>query len=233
VSNGGVISINTATLEPKAHVLTVAYERAGINKSTSVNFRVVSASMPQVDVKASVARVLDRRPPVQITAINAAGGGNHPVYNFSKNLAMTDLLQPESENNELVVPATLLTVGANEIYVQMRTSDSCYSKATDMDSVTVTLSGSGFLADPDYPDQPIGIRPNPFRDILQLTGLRSEKSYTVLIYNSSGRKVFGQSFKGNAGYEINLAILSAGTYWIRLHDDTKNIFMGVKMMIKG
>jgi len=81
-------------------------------------------------------------------------------------------------NPSVTVGVATLTVGWNVFYVRMRTSDSCTTVSTAMDSVSVVLNepgGSGRMIDLDNPGQPIIAGPNPVRGRLSIYGLMSQE----------------------------------------------------------
>jgi len=226
------ISIPINTLSPGSHHLEVKYSNATESKTLAKDFNVVAAVTPDVNVSADVTTVTDLIH-ATLTASNIAGGGSAPLFTFGKDKNMTAslLLQAESSSNIIDLDPSNLTVGANRIYVRMRTSESCYASAIAIDSIDITKSTTTAVIDIDFPDSKIYVYPIPFTGTFYIKGLQMSKSYFISLVNSMGQSVFQKRVQHSG--EINITNdSSSGNYWLTIYDETKRRLLGVIAVVK-
>lgn len=229
---------STITLQPAAiaagnHTIVVAFTNASGSNSTTINFFVTQASTPDVNLSANPVSVVNNTDPVIITATNASGGGTSPKYVFAKDKAFTDILQAESNNNVLTLQNSALVAGANKVFVQMKTSDTCFISQTATDSMSIVKnSNTRGISDADFPNQLINAYPNPFGSRITVNGLQPAKAYSVIISNAAGAQVHKQQISNSSGVQITTAALRAGKYWLSVYDVAKNKLIGSFLLVK-
>jgi hypothetical protein len=170
--------------------------------------------------------------PVIITATNKSGGGTSPTYTFAKDRNLINILQPEGTSNFLNIDPTSLNMGVNQIYVRMKTSDSCYAFQTNTDSIQIVKNSTTGIIDLDFPNQTITNFPNPSSQYMTITGINSSKTYLFIIRNELGENV-NQVQVGSAN-TTNLYIgnLKSDNYWLTVFDYNKNKLIGTIPFIK-
>jgi hypothetical protein len=224
-------SITINTLSVGSHHIEVKYTNASESKTTTKDFAIVSAETPDVNVTASVTTVTNSTP-VTITAINATGGGTAPLFTFGKDQNMNNIWQAESANNTSILDPSNLVTGQNEIYVRMRTSATCYTTATNTDSIAITKQVATGIRDIDYPNQEISVHPNPFNKSFELNGLQIFKSYSMSLTNLTGQTIFQRDIRNNTSFLFNGPV-PPGNYWLILYDRTKMHLLGIIPLIKN
>lgn len=220
-------SFNVSILGAGNHTAEVTFTNPSGTKTTTVNFSVTALVTPDVNVTATA-----NANPVVITATNASGGGQTPLYTFARNRTFTDLLQAEGTAATLTVPQDAFRLGENWIYVRMKTSSTCASQQTAIDSVKITRFGSRGLVDPDYPGQTITSSPNPFHNQLNVFGLSADKSYTLILYSQQGKIVRKVKVVGRTVAMVQVPGLSAGSYLLSIYDETKKRLIGTISLVK-
>ncbi|HYF29924.1 MAG TPA: T9SS type A sorting domain-containing protein [Chitinophagaceae bacterium] len=223
---------NPSTLSIGAHVLEVTFANMTATRTTTVNFTVSALATPDVNVTASISTVMNTNDMVIITASNAAGGGNTPLYTFALTRDFTHIIQPEGQSNTYTIAASSLRLGNNWIYVKMKTSATCYTQQTALDSVMIIKSTSIGLTDPDNPAQRIGCTPNPFRSQLIVSGLMASKRYSITVYNMQGRQVHTSSVTNRSITSIRFSGQPAGVYQVSIYDETKGRMIGTAQVVK-
>ncbi len=134
VAADSTFSFDVVTLPAGTHTIQVVYTNGGGSKTTTINFISSITVTPEVIISANVTTIINSNP-VLITASNAAGGGNAPLFTFAKDRDFSLILQAEGSNNVFFLDPAVLVGGDNWIYGRMRTSDSCYTSQTSMDSI--------------------------------------------------------------------------------------------------
>src|SRR5262249_52079823 len=156
------------------------------------------------------------------TATNQGGGGSNPLYLFARGRGLDTVLQAEGAQNTLTIDPSTLRIGNNEIYVRMKTSDTCYTQQTGIDSILLTRSTVTGITDVEFPGQVINATPNPFNDLLIVTGLQTIKTYSLSLVNASGQTIMTQRVEGQSSYIMHLAIPAKGMYYLRVFDETRH-----------
>lgn len=223
---------SVATLGAGNHAAEVTFSNLSGTRTTRVDFSIVAPVTPDVNVTASVRNVSSLTEPVVITAANAAGGGQSPTFTFAGNRTFTDIIQAEGAYATLTLTPAALRLGENRLYVRMKTSSSCYTQQTAIDSVSITRYGSKGLVDADYPDQIISCNPNPFRGQLQVYGLSAGKTYTLLLYNQQGKVMRNARVSGRTLATLAVQGLTAGGYLLSVYDETKKTLIGTLAVMK-
>jgi hypothetical protein len=221
---------NPSTLAAGNHVADVTYANTSGTKTTTINFTISATVTPDVNLSANSTNVITT--PAVITAANASGGGTAPLYTFASDRSFTRILQAESANASLSVNPSSLKLGDSKIYVRMKTSLSCYTAQTAIDSIVITKFGATGLVDPDFPGQTISANPNPFRDQLVVYGLNVSKSYTIILYNQQGHLISKTRVTGRTSQTWNVPALQSGAYMLRIYDETKKRVIGTIEVVK-
>ena len=217
---------------PGTHGILVKFTNSSGADSTLYNFNITAAVVPDVNVSANITSVVNLTDPVIITASNADGGGVAPKYTFAKDKAITNILQAEGSAASLTIQPNTLKVGPNWIYVRMKTSDTCYTSQTNIDSIDIERSPITGLTDVDFPNQVINVYPNPFRNSTTISGLNAGKTYTITINNSAGQKMYSQQISSSRSAVINKPGLQSGKYWLSIYDFKKHTLIGTVSLFK-
>jgi hypothetical protein len=218
-------SFDVSALAAGAHVIEVTYTAGAQSKTTTANFTVVAAVTPDFDITALIVQVVSSNP-VSIGVVNITGGGTAPAFTFALDRNFTNLLQAEGSNTNITFDPAVLKLGANKLYVRMKTSATCFTQQTVIDSVTITKYGASGFVDPDYPMQRISANPNPFNSRLMVHGINAAKAYTLIIHNHQGKKVFQRRVAGVSLATLHVPALPAGIYTLSVYDETKGQLIG-------
>ena len=232
VAADSTFSINPSSIAAGSHMVIIAFTNAGGATKDTLNFSITQAVTPDVNVSASTYLVTSLADNLVITAVNAAGGGTSPLYTFAKDRAISNILQAESAANTLTMAPTTLAVGSNWIYVRMKTSSSCYTVQTNIDSVKIDRSSITGLVDIDNPGQVITIYPNPFVQTINISGLSASKTYSIRISDAAGQELYRQQVGNSTHITINNALFQSGNYWLRIYDVKKKRLIGASLLLK-
>jgi hypothetical protein len=225
-------SFNVSSLTVGAHAVQLSYSNAIGSVVLTDSFQVTAAVTPDVKIFSNVSTATGLVDPVIITATNVSGGGAAPLYTFAGDRNMSTVLQSEGTANTLTISPVTLAIGNNWIYVRMRTSDSCYTVQTSLDSVQVVRNTVSGIIDPDFPAQPINIFPNPFVQSIVIDGLSVTKTYLLTIHNAIGETVYQQQVSNGTAVTLNQPALPTGSYWLSIYDVRKNKLIGVTPVFK-
>jgi hypothetical protein len=222
----GAVQFRIDTLSPGKHGLKVMYSVNTLTTTAVDSFMVVAAVTPKVGVQASTTSITSLSVPVTVTASNTQGGGAAPSYTFARNNTFTQIAQAESSNAILTIDPSTLALGNNWIYVRMKTSDTCYTAATGIDSILLKRDMTTGIIDPDNPRNIIDVYPNPFDQQIVIRGLSRSKSYHLVLLNASGQTMYSKTFSNTTTEYIRGLNLVTGLYWINLYDRAKNRKLG-------
>ncbi len=225
-------SFNTNNLLTGTHNISLMDSNATITQTVSYTFTVVSPVTPVVTLSSNISSVTSGSNPVIITATNTGGGGAMPTYTFASDPSITRILQTEGNSNSLSLNTSTLNVGSNEIYVRMKTSDTCFTSQTAIDSLQITRNTINGITDPDFPNQTINSYPNPFSQSISINGLSDSKTYVVIIYNVSGEIVYQQQISNKTNVVVNTNFLTSGTYLLSIYGYNKNNLIGTMHVLK-
>jgi uncharacterized repeat protein (TIGR01451 family) len=224
---GAGVVLTPAQLTAGNNTFTIGYTNAAGESRAQYPFTITPASTPVVTVAADNTVVGNLSAPVLLTATSKSGGGFRPLFIFAKDRNFTNLVQAESSANTVSLQSSALAVGENWYYVRMKTSDSCFTKATAVDSIKLTRKATaGGFTDPDNPGVEIIGYPNPVTRQMTLTGLSDQKSYEIAIYNSIGVRVQTFIVTGTQTRILSTAAWPAGNYWIGITDIGRNTRLG-------
>jgi uncharacterized repeat protein (TIGR01451 family) len=232
VAADSTFSFTPSALAAGNHSVVITFTNASGTKNNTVNFNITQAVNPDVNVSANITNVINLADNVVITAANAAGGGTTPLYSFAKDKAFVNIMQVEGASNTLTIAPNNLLIGANWIYVRMKTSDACYAAQTNIDSIKIDRSSVTGLRDVDNPSQIINVYPNPFKQLININGLSTGKTYTITINNLNGQQVYSQQISNRSSFGINKTMLPGGSYWITIFDVKKKRIIGTVPLIK-
>jgi hypothetical protein len=232
IAADSTISFNVSAIGTGTHQLLILFSNGIVNDSLKITFNITAAATPDVNLSSNITTVTNLTDLVTITATNAAGGGTAPKYTFAKDKAISTILQAESSSNTFTMQPNTLTVGSNWMYVRMKTSDSCFTTQTNIDSIDIERSAVTGLTDIDFPGQLINVYPNPFNNVININGLNAAKTYTVIIANAPGQKVYNRQIANSNTLSINNGHLQAGRYWLSIYDVKKHSLLGTIPLIK-
>ena len=222
-----IFNLQPSQLHTGENTLQIAYNNEAGESSAAYTFNVVTPSDPAVSIAANKTTVTDATDQVMVTATNRGGGGDHPLYTFSKDRTFSSTLQAESAANTASVAATDLANGENWIYVRMKTSDTCYTHASVSDSIRITRQTATGIIDPDAPSTIINNYPNPFTTSIIFTGLLPAKTYQLDVYNTLGQLVTVKMISGLSSDVLYTSGWAHGSYWIKITDVRRHRQLGV------
>jgi hypothetical protein len=232
IAADSTFSFDVSTLTAGSHSIIVLYSNSTASDSVTTNFTVTAAAIPEVNVSANITNITSLANPVVVTATNAAGGGTTPLYTFASDRSFNTILQTEGNNNTLNInPATLL-VGDNWIYVRMKTSLSCYTTQTNVDSILLKRDAITGIMDVDDPSRVINIYPNPFNKQINIKGLNPTKSYEITIVDINGKQIFRKQVQNSAQVSLPLKVYNAGIFVLNLYDHRKQQLIGSVRLMK-
>jgi uncharacterized repeat protein (TIGR01451 family) len=215
VSAAGTITLQPQALSLGAHTLAVIFTNSAGADTTTAGFQIEQAVTPVVKLAANPARLTVGAVHVELVASDVSGGGKQPLYTFASDAAFRNILQPAGLIDSVLVPASALSLGNNVFYVRMQTSDSCYTAASAIDSVVVTLisdsSGSPGLSVPT-------VGPNPFAGEVTIGGLQSNMTYGIDLLSTAGQEVIRMVVQGQTQAVLRAGSLQRGVYYLRIVD---------------
>ena len=226
------IQFNPGDLSVGSHSLICTFKNEAGAVADSLHFIILAAVTPIVKISSDVKLVISTASPLTLTATNIAGGGTSPLYLFAKDKSFVKVLQAESSNNKLTILPAVLALGDNLIYVEMTTSDSCYTVQTSVDSIDIRRVLATGIVDGDYPGQLIGVNPNPFKGQITISGLSSEKTYWITLRPLSGQVLYSKEVIGQTTLDLYCPQVAAGVYLLSIYDETKNKKLGTVRLVK-
>lgn len=135
IGSDSTFSIDAGVLAAGVHTVIAVFANATGSDTVRVNINIESSVTPDVSVTANLTNIINNTDVVTVTAANAAGGGSSPLYTFAKDRAFTNIVQAEGSSNQYAVNVASLPMGDNWIYVKMKTSATCYTAQTNVDSI--------------------------------------------------------------------------------------------------
>src|SRR4030095_9014929 len=166
------------------------------------------------------------------TAANGAGGGTTPLYTFAKDRTLNTILQSEGSNNILNINPADLQVGDNWIYVRMKTSLTCYTAQTNIDSILLKRDAVTGIIDVNDPGRVINIYPNPFNRQIIINGLNATKRYEITIVDLNGKQILRKQVQNTSQANLSLRANSAGVYLLNVFDKQKQRLIGSVRLVK-
>jgi hypothetical protein len=232
VASDSSVSFNVTDLTVGSHEIEIAYCNATGSQTLTDTFTVIAAVVPIVKLSSTISTVTSLVDPVILTAIDVAGGGSNPLFTFASDRNFSTVLQREGTVNKLSINPETLAVGVNPFYVRVRTSDSCYSRSTGVDSLQLVRNGITGIIDPEFPNYPISCFPNPFGQYITISGFQSDKSYWIAIHNNLGQSIYQRELSNSNVLAIKDIALSEGVYWLSIFDYKKNRMIGTMIVFK-
>jgi Secretion system C-terminal sorting domain len=161
-----------------------------------------------------------------------AGGDNgydiQPIGTFATDTGFIHLVQAESATNSVAIAASGLVPGNNVFYVRMRTSDSCYTAQTAVDSLVLVLGGDSSV----MPGGAVFAEPNPFTGDLTIRGLDATKNYDISLVSIVGQIVVSQAVRGQNQSVLITGGLGRGMYYVRVYDAQTGRVVVSKALLK-
>lgn len=225
-------SFAVTSLAAGTHHITVSFSNSSATQTTTADFTIMAAVTPDVNVSANITHITNLTDPVVITAVNAAGGGKAPLYTFAWNRTFTNIIQTGSSNNTLTVSPSSFAIGDNPVYVNMKTSETCYTSQTNIDSISIRRDQATGIVDPEMPGLVINVYPNPSNGPVTIDGLSSAKNYTITIFNLHGQVIYTKHVTNHSKVDISRMGDATGIYMISIYDDKKNRLLGSVKLIK-
>ncbi|MDB5251612.1 MAG: type sorting protein [Flaviaesturariibacter sp.] len=222
VGADSTFSFDPGVLSVGSHSITATYTQGSVTTTTAWPFTVVAPGVLDLILTANPALVFNISQTVVITGSNATGGTNLH-YIFARDRAFTNILQAESANNLLSLPATSLSAGLNTIYGRLLANGQCYTETSNTDSVAVILSGTTGIVDVDAPGQAIQAYPVPFRDELTVRGLVASRTYELRLLDMKGHVVLRTIVRNHLTGRLETGDLPAGGYLLQVRKDGRDL----------
>ncbi|HEY1200967.1 MAG TPA: T9SS type A sorting domain-containing protein, partial [Niastella sp.] len=232
IAADSTVSFTVSSVAAGTHNFTVTYSTVTDVITTTASIVITAVAAPDVNLSANITNVGNLANAVIVTATNASGGGKNPLYTFAWNNGITNIVQAESSNNTVSIPASSLSLGDNKVYVKMKTSENCYSALENIDSINIRRDVSTGIIDSENPGQVITVYPNPVHGPVTVYGLITSKSYTFTIVNLQGQAVFSKRVANQSTANINDFNSAAGMYWLTIYDEKNNRTLGTVKLIK-
>ncbi len=128
--------LNIPVLGPGSHELIITYNNGIVQQTLNINFSVTSTVNPQTDIAVTPANIAGI---ITFSATNVSGQGPAPLYTFANDRNFTSLLQPESSSSTATKLNTSFPVGLNQVYLRLRSSETCVTSPFNIDSVLVPI----------------------------------------------------------------------------------------------
>lgn len=232
IAADSTVSFTVSSVAAGTHNFTVTYSTVTDVITTTASIVITAVAAPDVNLSANITNVGNLANSVIVTATNERGGGKNPLYTFAWNNSFTNIIQAESSNNAVSIPASSLSLGDNKVYVKMKTSENCYSALENIDSINIRRDVSTGIIDPESPGQVITVYPNPVHGPVTVYGLITSKTYTFTIVNLQGQAVFSKRVANQSTANINDFKSAAGMYWLTIYDEKNNRTLGTVKLIK-
>ncbi|GGB25826.1 T9SS type A sorting domain-containing protein [Puia dinghuensis] len=224
--SNGSYSIALSGLSTGGHTVKVTYTNTSGSSNVSQSFTVEAVPTPVVGLSADHSTISGSKASVVVTATNVSGGGSQPLYTFSLNRSFVPKLAGPGTADSVVIDTAELAIGANTVYVQMQSSDSCVTAQTAVDSVVITrmtsnAGGNGGNGN-NNGNSSVIVNPNPFHGLLIVSGLQSTDSYTITLLNSDGMEIVKVRVGGVTQTQlISGGVPMTGIYLLRVYDETQ------------
>lgn len=214
------------------HIITVAFLNEEGGESVTHHFDILAATAPNVSLSANITNILSLATPVVVTAGNAAGGGDSPLYTFASDRNFTHILQAESDASILNVDPAMLAIGENWVYVKMKSSAVCVVTDIDTDSIKLVRDISTGITDPDNPGKVITVYPNPFSHQIYIKGLSPAKTYILTVINIHGQLIEQHRIANSNNAALVFSASKSGHYLLRVIDEKSRRLVGTLPLIK-
>ncbi|WP_315816408.1 DUF7619 domain-containing protein [Paraflavitalea speifideaquila] len=231
ITSDSSFAFRVDTLTAGQHQVVVTFTNATATKTYTFDFSVTAAITPEVNITANITNVVNLTNTVIVTAANAAGGGTAPLYAFAKDKAFTSIVQAEGTSAMLNIDPATLVIGDNKVYVRMKTSATCYTVQTNIDSILIRRDAATGIVDPANPGLVILVAPNPFGSEIIVKGLNSGKAYRLVVFNNHGQALYTSDVKNKNVVTVPAGKIPAGVYWLSIYDDKKKL-LGTEKLIK-
>lgn len=231
IRSDSTFSLNPADLSAGTHKISVHFETTTDTSQTNENFVIQPTVTPKVELSYNQS-ASNTTNTVTIMAKNTSVGGKNPLYTFSTNHLFTDILKGPGTDSILITNSTSLHSGNNWFYVKMQIDDSCYTSQTATDSINISSFSSGGLIDPDFPNSPIKIFPNPFVNQISVTGLQTTKAYDLSITDIRGQQIIQLGANSREQVDVKNMPTVKGVYFLKIYDKTKGRIIGVMSLLK-
>jgi hypothetical protein len=222
--------INPALLGPGYHTITVTYSNPYITRQKTFGFTVEPPISPTVSLTTTSTQT-DGSGILTLQANATNVGNSTPFYTFSYNRSFTRLLNPEGSGNQETVAGSTLTPGSTYMYVKLRSTETCVTRNTYIDSVLITKSGTLNLADNAGT---ISVFPNPFIRELFFSGFTRGKQYELVFTSIDGRIIYREKMTGSTNrHRVLLPAPVNGLVLVKVHNITDNKQLGVLKLTGG
>lgn len=183
---------------------------------------VLCDSVAAVGLKAS-ADTVAAGGTVVLTASVQAGRGTATTFLFAKDRGFLQTLAAASADSVVTIVGADLVTGRNSFYVKMQTTNNCDSVLTAVDSLTIVqpaTTGTTDTTGTGTDSARIKAGPNPFGSSFVVMGLDASKSYSILLANSQGVRVYAAQVTGQTTMPVEGLTLKQGVYWLEVYDQS-------------
>jgi hypothetical protein len=114
----------------------------------------------------------------------------------------------------------------------MKTSLTCYTTQTNIDSILLKRDAITGIIDVDDPGRVINIYPNPFNRQININGLNPTKRYEITIVDLNGKQILRKQVQNTSQANLSLRANSAGVYLLNVFDKQKQRLIGSVRLVK-
>ncbi|MHA4844511.1 T9SS type A sorting domain-containing protein [Flavitalea antarctica] len=232
VGANGRFSFNVSGLIAGLHAIKVKFVLNASASELNQQFIVTAALTPIVKITSTSTAVDESYRPILLSANNAAAGGSAATFTFALNSKFDPAFRVENNINTATLFSTQLKAGENWVYVRMRSSETCTSSQTAIDSIKITKLTVTVITDPDNPASVIRTYPNPASNYFIIEGVQTGGRYSLQVFDATGRPVKMQTLEGQSSYRISLLNITPGNLFIRLFDLRKKRLLGSSVLIR-
>ena len=232
VDQSGRFSIQPSLLQTGIQTITISFVSNTATTTLSTQFNITPAAKPEVKLASNLNSVDNGSTTIILAATQMGGGGSTPLYTFATNRNFTNLIQGESLINTITFNSQILNNGDNWLYVRMKTSESCYTSLTTVDSIKIIRLSVTSIVDINFPGATIIAYPNPFKSDLTIKGLQPVVSYTIQLIDATGRIIVAKDVENKSSIAFNNISLKNGKYFIRLYDKKTSRLIGSISVLK-
>ena len=229
VSAAGAITLQPQAMTVGAHTLAVIFTNSAGADTTKAVFQIVQAVTPTVKLTANPSLLTATTTKVELIATEVSGGGAQPLFTFAFDAGFVHIVQAPGASDSVSIPVSALANGANVLYVRMQTSDTCYTAATGIDSVVLTLTKDSSGGPGGVTALTIG--PNPFSGEVTIGGLQANLTYGISLLSTSGQEVIKMVVQGQTQAVLRAGTLQRGVYYLRIVDvNSGRVIMIMKLL---
>jgi Secretion system C-terminal sorting domain len=156
--------------------------------------------------------------------------GSIPVYQWQDSTSSSGWLNINTGISSTINYTPLAT--GNKLRCQLTSNAVCANPASVFSNTIVfTVNTPTSIIDPQNPNMPIRITPNPASQLLNITGLSTAKLYHYVLSDYTGRSLLNGNISQSSQQQININTMPAGIYFLRLYSVQQKRLLGTEKII--